>query len=552
MSYIINKTDGTVLTEVVDGSIDQTSSDITLVGKNASSYGEFFNENFVHVLENFANTTAPNNPIQGQLWYDTSEGRLKVYDGSGFKVSGGTIVSNNIPSTITQGDIWIDSKRRQMYFNDGVSTLLAGPIYTESQGISGFQVIDIVDTNTISRTIVLVYVAQILIGIFSKAEFTPATPIAGYSGVIKVGFNVSNYTGVKFNVPVTQADYLLAPDGVTKKYSNSFVSTTDNSSTVGTLSIVNQTPLIIGQNSNLKFLVSGGSVQLQSNILNQNFQINSVSNTGLDTSVFVNASLKSVGIYTATPTATLDVNGNARIRGDLTVEGNLTSINTTNIEIADKLIELAKVTNPTDSTADGGGILLKGNTDKTITWLNSNDCWTSSEDFNIVSGKSYRVNGLSVLNQTTLGSTVINSSLTSVGVLNTVQVNNILISGSTISYVNPAIANNDVTIAPKGTGTLNVSSKRITNVADPSTSTDAVNFQTLVNNIQIAPLALTINVGSLTDSQIISNIINKIYPVEEHQNGAICRVWCLDLNAGAGAAKQFSVTAGAWVFVANI
>ena len=85
MSYTINKTDGSVLTEIVDGTIDQTATDLTLIGKNSTSYGEYFNENFVHLLENFANNSQPNNPVQGQLWYDTSEGRVKVYDGNGWK-----------------------------------------------------------------------------------------------------------------------------------------------------------------------------------------------------------------------------------------------------------------------------------------------------------------------------------------------------------------------------------------------------------------------------------------------------------------------------------
>lgn len=85
MTYKINKTDGSLITEVIDSAIDQTATDITLIGKNVSGYGEFINENFVKILENFANTSQPNNPLAGQLWFDTSENRLKVYDGLGFK-----------------------------------------------------------------------------------------------------------------------------------------------------------------------------------------------------------------------------------------------------------------------------------------------------------------------------------------------------------------------------------------------------------------------------------------------------------------------------------
>ena len=153
MSYIINKTNGTILTEVVDGEIDQSHCDLTLIGKNSSAYGEYLNENLVHLLENFANSTQPNYPIPGQLWFDTLEGRLKVYDGNSYKPSGGTIVSSTIPATLVKGDIWIDTYRQQLYFHDGVSTVLAGPSYTSQQGVTGFDITEVLDTNQQTHTI---------------------------------------------------------------------------------------------------------------------------------------------------------------------------------------------------------------------------------------------------------------------------------------------------------------------------------------------------------------------------------------------------------------
>ena len=120
---------------------------------------------------------------------------------------------------------------------------------------------------------------------------------------------------------------------------------------------------------------------------------------------------------------TLDVTGAATfdssvtITGDLTVNGTTTNINTTNLVVEDKNIILGDVATPTDSTADGGGITIKGATDKTISWLDSTDAWTLSEHVSIASGKEYRINGTKVLDATSLGSGVVSSSLTSVGTL---------------------------------------------------------------------------------------------------------------------------------------
>ena len=95
MSYKINKTNGDLLVELTDGVIDTVSTDITLVGRNYKGFGEAFNENFVKIIENFAATSAPSNPLKGQLWYDTGENRLKIYDGSSFRTAGSPTVSSN-------------------------------------------------------------------------------------------------------------------------------------------------------------------------------------------------------------------------------------------------------------------------------------------------------------------------------------------------------------------------------------------------------------------------------------------------------------------------
>jgi hypothetical protein len=120
----------------------------------------------------------------------------------------------------------------------------------------------------------------------------------------------------------------------------------------------------------------------------------------------------------AAPALTGDATAvNLTISGNLTVNGTTTNINSTNLVVEDKNIVLADVETPTDTTADGGGITLKGATDKTLNWVDATDAWTSSEDFNLLTGKVYEIAGTSVLSGTTLGSGVTGSSLTSVGTI---------------------------------------------------------------------------------------------------------------------------------------
>src|SRR6056300_479145 len=133
MAYQINKTDGTVVATVADGQIDTISTDLTLIGKNYSGFGEAINENFVKLLENFSGSTTPEHPIRGQIWFDTTELKLKVYSGTAFIPVSSATISNTQPSTLGVGDLWFNDSDKQLYFFDGNDTILLGPAYSESQ-----------------------------------------------------------------------------------------------------------------------------------------------------------------------------------------------------------------------------------------------------------------------------------------------------------------------------------------------------------------------------------------------------------------------------------
>ena len=119
----------------------------------------------------------------------------------------------------------------------------------------------------------------------------------------------------------------------------------------------------------------------------------------------------------ATITGNTTFGNNLTVAGDLTVSGTTTTINSTTVVVDDKNIELGSVDSPSDTTADGGGLTLKGSTDKTFNWVNTSDAWTSSEHLDLATGKSYFVNGNEVLSSTALGSGVVTSSLTTVGTI---------------------------------------------------------------------------------------------------------------------------------------
>ena len=166
-------------------------------------------------------------------------------------------------------------------------------------------------------------------------------------------------------------------------------------------------------------------------------------------------------IVTTNGSEKVAMSGDLTIAGDLTVSGTSTTIDSTTLSVDDKNIEMGSVSTPTDVTANGGGITLKGATDKTIIWDNTNDNWTSNQDWNLASGKSYKINNTVLFTATTLGSSIINSSLTSTGVLN---------SGS----INTGFGNINIGTSVVTAGQLNIDNIRIDGNTVSSTSGELI------------------------------------------------------------------------------
>jgi hypothetical protein len=130
MSYILNKTNGAIVATVQDASLD-LSTDLVFLGRNYAGYGESQNENFVRLLENFANTTAPSKPIEGEIWYNTTDKRLNFYDGADWKgvanLTTGTSNPINLNNLPPAGNFWYNELEEQLYASNGSEYVLIGP-----------------------------------------------------------------------------------------------------------------------------------------------------------------------------------------------------------------------------------------------------------------------------------------------------------------------------------------------------------------------------------------------------------------------------------------
>jgi hypothetical protein len=259
MSYTINLTDGAVFATIADGTIN-TASSMTLVGKNYAGYGEFLDTNFIHLLENASNTTAPGAPLTGQLWWDSGNGLMKVYTGTTWKTISSATSSSTAPANNVTGDLWYDTTNQQLKVWTGSAWLLVGPQFTAGTGTTGAIVATIKDNTNTDHVVIELYVNNDIVGIVSKdAAFTPQAAISGYT-TVRPGITLATLIGSQ--VPLFQGT-ATAAQSLLGYSANAFMRTDANTSTTGTLSVLNNTGLSVGANSDLRATVSGNDVTIR-------------------------------------------------------------------------------------------------------------------------------------------------------------------------------------------------------------------------------------------------------------------------------------------------
>ena len=365
MSYTVNKTNSSASPNsytVQDGVVN-SQTDLSFIGKGYAGYGESIAENFLHLLENFSNTSAPTKPISGQLWYDATNNRLKVYSGSAFVPAGGNVpYESTAPSSLTRGDLWIDSDTGQLYFYDGASSILVGP--PSSTGTTnGFTFDAIFDSADVTQNITKLFNDGNLIAIISEDTFTPKSTLTGFASV-KKGITLSTaISDLKFQGTATDSDSL---GGVAAA---NYLTSNANDTTSGTLSVANDGGVIVGTDSDITITVdsSGGIISNTVQDTDITFKVNDAGSTV--TVMTIDGSESNVGIGTTTPSTKLQVSGtttSTAFAGPLTgdVTGNVTSsgANTMGtLVLADKLTT-QEIEPDADATYDIGTVSKKYNT----------------------------------------------------------------------------------------------------------------------------------------------------------------------------------------------
>jgi len=386
MAYIVNKTDGTVLTTIVDGTIDNTTS-LTLFGKSYSGFGELLNEDLVRLLENSASTSSPAAPLRGELWFDTTTNQLKVYDGSAFKPASGAKSQATAPTSPTAGDLWVDSDDKQLFFYTGSTWQLAGPVYTDGQQLSGFK-IETVGSSGGDKVIASMYSGTVRVAVLSASAFTPSAGSPSSTPLVNNGF-AQIYPGITLNSNIS-AQFA----GTTTTASNLNISGTANPSgtviaggnfmrkdaaqtTTGAITIDNDNGIIIGNNQEAEININSHNLIIANTSEDKNISFK-VNNGGTTVeAITIDGDNSRVGIFTTSPSVPLEITGNVKITGNLSVSGEYDTTSTTNVLMNDVFVRL----NNGNNSNNDSGIVVERNAgaEAKIYWNASAGYWVAGK-----------------------------------------------------------------------------------------------------------------------------------------------------------------------------
>jgi len=375
MAYTINKTDGTVVTTITDGTVDNTTS-LQLFGKSYSGFGVALNENLVKLLENAASTAAPTAPLKGELWFDTTTSQIKVYDGTSFKPTGGAKSSTTLPTSPSAGDLWLDATNDQVFVYTGDSRShqvndkweLVGPAFTAGQTESGWKIETLASAGG-NKVVSSMYAGGTRVAILSKETFTPSASQAGFA-TVKAGLTLNSTLGAVFEGSTTEASSIdvssTSNTSATVIAGGNFLRADASDTTTGALTVDNDTGVIIGDAQELTISVSSNDVTIA-----QTSQDKDLSFTIND------------GGVTKTPLAFTGASGNIALTGDVTITGNLNisgeyNSSTSNVSTYDDAF--IKV-NSGNSEVDAGLIVDTSDTDDARMFYDvSENYWSAGEN----------------------------------------------------------------------------------------------------------------------------------------------------------------------------
>jgi microcystin-dependent protein len=319
MAYEINYTDsvnkGTIVIE--DGTLNQDTS-LQFPGRQRTDYGSAINTNFLHLLENFANSSAPASPVEGQLWYDNTDGidQLKIYDGTQWVTAGGLKKAGSAPEVANSnpGDLWANTATQQLYLFTGSNWILVGPEFSDGL-LTGTAAENILGDDDVAYNILTVKIEDEVAAIFSAQEFVPKVTIPGFRSGVKAGLNLSDEALVgtetlKYYGTAEKAEALVI--GGESVPASNFLRSNSSSTTNFDLKVKNNEGIQIGTGGQLGLLVSGQAGVIQHNTSGSNIDFR-LRNGDLIPTVMRLDSAGNVGINTGAPEQKLEVSGNIKV-----------------------------------------------------------------------------------------------------------------------------------------------------------------------------------------------------------------------------------------------